>query len=294
MNKQKLNEWNCFAMQIRIELLNMMKWRRYGHLGGAMSIVELLCVLYRGQLRHDSQNPDWEERDYLVLSKGHSAAALYCTLMLEGYFEREMLYTMNEGGTLLPSHPDRLKTKGIDATTGSLGQGTSIAAGLGMALEMEGKQQYVYLIVGDGELNEGQCWEAFSFIANYGLNRVIVIIDENKKQLDGYTAAVMNPQSIAEKMKSFGFSVWQVDGGDALQISDTLDEIKTGNHGVSCIVLDTIKGQGVDFFERLEDNHSIKFSEEIDQEADNAISALRQELEKGGYSFDVGTSRNPC
>ncbi len=277
MNETKRTEMKIFSMKIRAELLQMLKWRRYGHLGGAMSMVELLSALYKDQMKHSSSDPMSEDRDYLVLSKGHSAAALYCTLMLEGYFERDMLYTMNEGGTSLPSHPDRLKTPGIDVTTGSLGQGTSIAAGIALALRMQGRQnQYVYLIVGDGELNEGQCWEAFQFIAHYNLNNLIVIIDENKKQLDGYTKDIMNPQDIAEKLRAFGFETRRVAGRDEAAISAAIEECKRRKERVSCIVLDTVKGQGVRFFEELASNHSVKFDDAVDAEVDRCVAELKE------------------
>ncbi|MEG0542088.1 MAG: 1-deoxy-D-xylulose-5-phosphate synthase N-terminal domain-containing protein, partial [Angelakisella sp.] len=154
---------------------------------------------YKKELRHDPKNPQMAGRDYLVLSKGHAGPSLYCTLALRGYFPHDMLYTMNEGGTSLPSHPDRLRTPGIDATTGSLGQGTSVAAGMGYGLRQSGSDSGVFLIVGDGELNEGQCWEAFQFLAHHKLNNVIVFIDENKRQLDGYTTEILTPFSTAEK-----------------------------------------------------------------------------------------------
>lgn len=279
MNEIKRMEMKAFSMKIRAELLQMLKWRRYGHLGGAMSMVELLSALYKDQMNHDSKAPTNDYRDYLVLSKGHSAAALYCALMLEGYFDRDMLYTMNEGGTNLPSHPDRLKTPGIDVTTGSLGQGTSIAAGIGMALKMQGREdQYVFLIVGDGELNEGQCWEAFQFIAHYNLNNVIVIIDENKKQLDGYTKDIINPHDIAGKLRAFGFETERVSGGDEEAIAKTIGECKNRKDSVSAIVLDTVKGQGICFFEEMASNHSVKFNDVVDAEVDRCVAELKEQI----------------
>lgn len=276
MDKKELLELKKLSARIRIYVLKMLKWRTYGHIGGSMSMIELLSVLYGKHMKHNSQDPMWDERDYLVLSKGHSGPGLYCTLSLMGYFPEKMLYTLNEGGTLLPSHPDRLKTPGIDVTTGSLGQGTSQAAGLGLALKKDKSMQYVYLIVGDGELNEGQCWEAFQFIANYKLNNVIVFIDENKRQLDGYTKDIMNPFDIQEKMKAFGFHTQKVDGRDEKAISEAIDNAKKVSDQAVCIVLDTIKGQGVEYFEKLRDNHSVKFKEKDNEEADKAIMELER------------------
>ena len=223
MDKAELLKLKKGSAAIRLEAVKMLKWRRYGHLGGAMSIIELLSVLYNKQMKHDPKNPKWDERDYVVLSKGHAGPGLYATLAVQGYFDKEMLYTLNEGGTNLPSHPDRTKTPGVDATTGSLGQGTSVAAGLAYSIRLEQSSQKVYLIVGDGELNEGQCWEAFQFIAHNKLNEVIVCIDWNKKQLDGPIEQILNPFSIAKKMEAFGFQVIECDGKDEESISNAID-----------------------------------------------------------------------
>ena len=280
MDGRECNELKLMSARARMTVLKMLLWRGYGHLGGSLSIIELLSVLYGREMRYDSQNPQDENRDYLVLSKGHSGAGLYSMLSLCGFFPEEVLYTMNEGGTILPSHPDRLRTPGIDATTGSLGQGTSIAAGLGYALKKDGTDQYVYLICGDGELNEGQCWEAFQFISHYKLNNVIVFIDENKKQLDGYTKDIMNPFDIAQKMSAFGFYTQRVPGGDEEAIYEAIERAKQVRDQAVCIVLDTVKGQGVAYFEEMLDNHSVKFSEKDREEAKKAIAELEAYIEK--------------
>lgn len=282
MKEQELRELKVFSAKIRLEVLKMLKWRTYGHLGGSMSMVELLSVLYGKQMKYDPEKPDWEDRDYLVLSKGHSGPGIYATLALLGYFDKEKLYTLNEGGTTLPSHPDRTKTPGIDATTGSLGQGTSVAAGLGLAFKKENKDNYVYLITGDGELNEGQCWEAFQFIAHQKLNNVIVFIDENKRQLDGFTKDIINPFDLAEKMRAFGFCTKRVKGDDEEAINAAIEEMKQVKDQAVCIVLDTIKGQGIPYFEELLDNHSVKFGAADNQAADEAIAKLEKFIENGG------------
>lgn len=269
------------SANIRLHVLKELKWRGYGHLGGSLSIVEILSVLYGKYLRHDPLRPDWEDRDYLILSKGHAGPGLYCALATEGYFDEAMLYTLNEGGTNLPSHPDRTKTPGVDMTTGSLGQGTSVAAGIGYALRLENRDQKVYLIVGDGELNEGQCWEAFQFLAHHKLNNVIVIIDDNKKQLDGTTDAIMNPFDIVKKMEAFGFYTRKVKGNDEAAIASTLEELLSMEGQAICMVLDTIKGQGVPHFEQMENNHSVKFSAEDNRITEEAMLALSQFIEGG-------------
>lgn len=199
MEKKQLQELKILSAKIRLNILEMLEKRGYGHLGGSLSIVELMSVLYGKQLKYNAKVPKWTERDMVVLSKGHAGPAWYSALAEVGFFDKKVLFTLNDGDTILPSHPDRLKTPGVDMTTGSLGQGTSVAAGIATGMKYNKSNQYVYLIVGDGELNEGQCWEAFQYIANYKLNNCIVIIDDNKRQLDGYTKDVMNPFDIAEK-----------------------------------------------------------------------------------------------
>ena len=281
MDKAELLKLKKGSAAIRLEAVKMLKWRRYGHLGGAMSIIELLSVLYNKQMKHDPKNPKWDERDYVVLSKGHAGPGLYATLAVQGYFDKEMLYTLNEGGTNLPSHPDRTKTPGVDATTGSLGQGTSVAAGLAYSIRMEQSSQKVYLIVGDGELNEGQCWEAFQFIAHNKLNEVIVIIDWNKKQLDGPVEKILNPFSIAKKMEAFGFQVIECDGKDEEAISGAIDAAKEVKDSAVCIVMDTIKAQGVPYYYDRSDSHSPKFGGEADEALDAVIAELEAFIEKG-------------
>lgn len=282
MEKSELWALKQLSAKIRRDILQMLEKRGYGHLGGALSIVELMSVLYGKQLRYDPKRPDWEERDMVVLSKGHAGPAWYCALAEQGFFEKDWLYTLNDGGTRLPSHPDRQKTPGVDMTTGSLGQGTSAAAGIATGFRMKGSDQYVYLIVGDGELNEGQCWEAFQYIAHYKLNHCVVIIDENKRQLDGTTKDVMNPFDLEEKMKAFGFHVQRVKGNDEEAIDAAIDQAKSITDQAVCIVLDSIKGAGVPYYEQMEGNHSVKFNnDEILQINHKAIKDLEDLIEGG-------------
>lgn len=275
MNDIELMELKVLSAKIRLNVLKMLEKRGYGHLGGSLSIVEVLSVLYGKQLNYKSEDPNWEERDMVVLSKGHAGPGWYSTLAECGFFDKEWLNTLNDGGTLLPSHPDRTKTPGVDMTTGSLGQGTSAAAGIATGFKLKKSNQYVYLIVGDGELNEGQCWEAFQYIAANKLNHCIVIIDENKKQLDGTCEEVLNPFSIPDKMEAFGFHVQYVKGNDESKIDQAIEVAKNVKDSAVCIVLDTIKGQGVPFFEEMKANHSVKFNSEDILEANHkAIKEL--------------------
>ncbi len=282
ISEQKYHELEELAAKIRLDTLCSIKKMGQGHLGGSFSIVELLAVLYGKQLRINPQDPQWADRDRLVLSKGHAGAALYSALANTGYFDRSWLWTINEGGTRLPSHPDRWKTPGVDATTGSLGQGTSMAAGIATGLRLAGKDNFVYLIVGDGELNEGQCWEAFQYIAHFKLNHCIVIIDDNKKQLDGPTKDILDPFDIQQKMTAFGFYTEKVPGADMQAIDEAIERCKAIEDQAVCIVLDSMKGQGVPFFEELDANHSVKFTtDEINQAAEAAIKELTIKIEGG-------------
>lgn len=282
ISEQKYHELEGLAAKIRLDTLCSIKKMGQGHLGGSFSIVELLAVLYGKQLRINPQDPQWADRDRLVLSKGHAGAALYSALANTGYFDRSWLWTINEGGTRLPSHPDRWKTPGVDATTGSLGQGTSMAAGIATGLRLAGKNSFVYLIVGDGELNEGQCWEAFQYIAHFKLNHCIVIIDDNKKQLDGPTKDILDPFDIQQKMTAFGFYTEKVPGADMQSIDEAIERCKAIEDQAVCIVLDSVKGQGVPFFEELDANHSVKFTtDEINQAAEAAIKELTIKIEGG-------------
>ncbi|MGM0161853.1 transketolase [Enterococcus sp. DIV1059_2] len=282
ISEQKYHELEELAAKIRLDTLCSIKKMGQGHLGGSFSIVELLAVLYGKQLRINPQDPQWADRDRLVLSKGHAGAALYSALANTGYFDRSWLWTINEGGTRLPSHPDRWKTPGVDATTGSLGQGTSMAAGIATGLRLAGKDNFVYLIVGDSELNEGQCWEAFQYIAHFKLNHCIVIIDDNKKQLDGPTKDILDPFDIQQKMTAFGFYTEKVPGADMQAIDEAIERCKAIEDQAVCIVLDSVKGQGVPFFEELDANHSVKFTtDEINQAAEAAIKELTIKIEGG-------------
>ncbi|MEG1502756.1 MAG: transketolase [Enterococcus sp.] len=277
MDKELLENLEELATKIRINSIEAIRKVGSGHIGGSLSIADLLAVLYGKQMRYNSKNPFWDSRDRLVLSKGHAGPALYSALSAVGFFDEDWLWTLNEGGTNLPSHPDRMKTPGVDATTGFLGQGTSIAAGIATGLKMNHSDNYVYLVVGDGELNEGQCWEAFQYLAHFKLDNCIVIIDENKKQLDGTTKDILNPFDIEKKMQAFGFATQKVKGDNLLAIDQAINKCKEIKNQAVCIVLDTIKGQGIKFFEEMDANHSVKFdSESVQLATEQALSELRK------------------
>lgn len=273
MNTQK------FADQIRYYTMRELDNLGFGHFGGSLSIVETLAVLYGKVLNVSPERKADPDRDYVVLSKGHAGPALYATLFLKGYFDEAFLYSLNQNGTNLPSHPDRIKTPGVDMTTGSLGQGISAATGIAKGNQLLGKSNYTYAIVGDGELNEGQCWEAFQFAAHHKLDHLIVLIDDNKKQLDGYTTDICDPFDFVEKMQAFGFNSWRVDGGSVEAIEAAVNQAKQMIGKPTAIVLETIKGQGVPYFEALVDNHHVRPDEAGKVAIKAAIATLAGKIE---------------
>ena len=275
MNSAEILELKRFAAEIRIATLEEIKSRGFGHLGGSLSICDLLAVLYGKVMRYDPRNPKWQERDKLVSSKGHAGPAIYATLALKGFFPKAELLTLNRPGTNLPSHCDKNKTPGIDCTTGSLGQGTSQAVGMALGDHLKGRSSRTYLIVGDGELNEGQCWEAAMFTAARRVRNLIWIIDDNKKQLDGTTEEILPQFDIRAKFEAFGFEALRVKGNDINGIHHALT-LPIGDKP-RAIVLDNVKGLGVKAVEEMEFNHSVTASPEI---WDDYIAAVQADLDK--------------
>ena len=269
-------ELKVVAESIRLTTLQTLSHPGAGHIGGAMSIVETLAVLYGAAMRYDPQNPGWDGRDRLVMSKGHAGPALYATLCLRGFFPKELLLELNRGGGRLPSHCDMNKTPGVDMTTGSLGQGISTAIGLALGARLNGSGSFTYLILGDGELNEGQIWEGAMFAAHYKLSNLVTFVDWNKQQLDGFTKDVLDMGDIGEKFSSFGWHSQTVPGHDLGRIYDAVVSAKSVTDKPSVIVLDTIKGFGCDFAEGVTANHHMAFTKE---QMDKAIAAVEQRLE---------------
>jgi len=277
LTDNEMKELEIFATKIRIETLKELGYLGFGHIGGAMSIVELLAVLYGKVMRYDPKNPKWEDRDWFVMSKGHAGPSLYATLALKGFFPMEWLKTLNRGGTDLPSHADRNHTPGIDMSTGSLGQGISMGIGIALGHKMDDKENYVYVLLGDGECQEGQVWEGALFAGNAGLDNLIVFIDYNKQQLDGYIDNINPLGDLRKKWEEFGWHAQDVDGHNVMQIHEAIQRAKETKGKSSVIVLHTIKGKGCTFAEGIELNHHMKFNEE---QINDAISALQKELEE--------------
>ncbi len=276
LDNTKLKELRIFSRTIRMETLKCMGSIGVGHIGGSLSISDLLAVLYGVQMRYKADDPKWELRDRLVVSKGHSGPAVYAALALSGFFDRSELYTLNKPGTNLPSHCDRNKTPGIDMSTGSLGQGTSVAAGIALGLKMNGSDNYVYLIMGDGELQEGQVWEMALFSAHRKLNNLIAFVDRNQLQIDGNTEDVCALNCIEDKFNAFGWFVQTVqDGHDVNAINHAIEIAKRQNSKPSVIILHTIKGVGWSKSEGRIDYHNRSLTQE---DVTEAVQEIMEEI----------------
>lgn len=249
MKADKKKELIEAAKEIRLGALEGIHAAKSGHPGGSLSIADVLSYLYFYKMRIDPKNPEWEDRDRFVLSKGHTAPALYAALALKGYFPREELEKLRRVDSFLQGHPDMKHTPGVDMTTGSLGLGISAACGMALAGKTAGKDYRVYTAIGDGESEEGQVWEACMFAAHYKLDNLCLIVDWNGLQIDGPVAEVMNPAPYKEKLEAFGFNVVCVDGHDLDELDAAFSAAEECKGKPTAIVAKTVKGKGVSFME---------------------------------------------
>ena len=278
MSQKVVEDTEKLAKQIRLYILEMLQNLGFGHVSGSLSISDVLAVLYGRILRYDPKNPHKNDRDYFVLSKGHGGPALYSTLALSGFFPKEELLTINKIGTNFPSHADRLRTPGVDATTGSLGQGFSEAAGLAAAALLNDKGQKVYCIVGDGELQEGQCWEAIQQIAHAKYAHFTLIVDDNGLQLDGALDNICRSFSLDKKVEAFGWHTLCVDGHNHKEILKAFEEDCQGKP--KAIILKTQKGYGVPKLTELGSHHWKKGGKDgSDAAIAQAIEHMKKEVE---------------
>lgn len=251
------------AYEIRKKILTCIMGAGGGHVGGSMSVADCLAALYGGIANITPENVQSPDRDKIILSKGHSGAALYAALAHHGFFPEEMLSTMNANGTLLPGHPDRSKLAGVEISTGSLGQGGSMAAGIAYADRLDNRSSKTYLILGDGELNEGQTWEALMFIAHHNLKNLVVIVDNNGIQCDGRLEDICRPFDLAEKFRAFGYDVIDVvRGNDVLAVYDALVCAQNPADSPVCVLLHTKKGAKLSCFEDRVSSHHCKLTPE--------------------------------
>ena len=259
ISQELLAELNAKAREIRILTLEMIGCAGKGHLGGALSIADLMALLYFKRVNVRPEEPRWEDRDRVVLSKGHSGPALYAALSLRGFFPREHCYTLNQNGTALPSHCDMRKTPGVDMTAGSLAQGFSAAVGMALAGKLDKKSYRVYTIVGDGESQEGQIWEAGMFAGNHGLDNLIAFTDNNGMQIDGTTDEINSLEPLDKKWEAFGWNVIKVDGHDIAAIDEAIDAAEATKGRPTMVILKTVKGKGVSFAEGKVSSHSMTY-----------------------------------
>lgn len=273
-NRPNIEELKKICRSLRRNILIMLEKCGSGHTGGSLSIVEILGALYFYKLRHDPGRPDWPQRDRFILSKGHGCPALYAVLAKAGYFKHQTLCSLRKLGSKLQGHPQRNIKLGIEASTGSLGQGLSIANGIAMVAKMEKKDIRVYCLMGDGEMDEGQIWEAVMTASHYHLGNICGIIDNNKQQIDGWLKDVKNIEPIADKWRAFGWHVIEADGHNLTKLMDAYDEAGKIKNKPTVIIAHTIKGKGISFIENKAKWHGIAPKKE---ELEQALKELDKE-----------------
>lgn len=267
------------ALQIRLNMVRAFSANGGGHIGGSMDLAELMAVLYSDFMRVKTDMPKWENRDFMIFSKGHAGPALYAALAWRGFFLTEYLDNLNNNNSLLPGHCDRNKVLGVDATTGSLGQGLSIACGVALASKARKTNQRIFCVVGDGEAAEGQIWEAAQCAAHFKLDNLIAFLDWNKMQIDGCNDDVMALGNPVDKFSAFGWNAKLISGSDVLQIQKAVkNALEKPNHKPIMIILDTIKGQGANSIMQLENNHCIAFPVELRNEVLEELRLKAKEI----------------
>lgn len=255
------------ALAVRREIIRMLGEAGSGHPGGSLSAADIVTALYFNVMNHDPKNPKWADRDRFVLSKGHGAPVLYSALALAGYFSKEKLLTLRKLGSPLQGHPDMRRLPGLEASTGSLGQGLSIAIGIALNQRLEKKDYYTYVLLSDGETNEGQTWEAIASTAHYRLDHLIAILDYNKFQLDDATKKILDLEPMADKWKSFNWHVREINGHNMKEILEAFQWAKNRTGRPAVIIAHTIKGKGVSFMENNNEFHGVAPSKEETQKA---------------------------
>ena len=270
LNAEKIAELKDRARRIRIDILKMLHGSGSGHTGGSLSAADILTALYFFKLKYDPKNPTWKDRDYFILSKGHAAPVLYTTLAHAGFLPTSELCTLRKLGSRLQGHPDSKYLPGVEIYTGSLGQGLSVACGIALSQKLDKAPNRVYAVLGEGELQEGQVWEAAMTAAHYKLDNLCVLVDNNGLQIDGPVAKVMGVEPIADKWRSFGWDVQDIDGHDMAQIVAALDKAETVKGKPTAVVCRTVKGKGSKCFEGKVEFHGAT------PNADELATALKE------------------
>ncbi len=279
MNNTQRNELQILACKVRMGVLEGVHSAKAGHPGGSLSAADLFTYLYFKEMNIDPKNPRWEERDRFVLSKGHTAPGLYSALAQRGFFPVEDLLTLRHIDSYLQGHPNMNTVPGVDMSTGSLGQGISVAVGMALGLKHQGKSARVYTLLGDGEIQEGQVWEACMSAAHYKLDNLCVIVDNNGLQIDGHIANVMSPYPIVEKLQAFGFHVEAIDAHDFDQIENAMNIARSTKGQPTAIVMKSTKGKGVSFMENNAGWHGKAPNDAEFEQGMNELKAVLAELE---------------
>ena len=281
MEAAKKKQLQALATRIRMGAVTGVFHAKSGHPGGSLSIADLLAYLYAEELRVDPQNPQWAGRDRLVLSKGHCAPALYAALAQKGFFPEEELATLRHVGSRLQGHPDMKGTPGVDMSTGSLGQGISAAVGMALSAKLSGEGYRTYAILGDGEIEEGQVWEAAMFASHKKLSNLCLIVDNNDLQIDGRVGEVNSPYPIPEKFAAFGFHVIEINGHDFDQLEAAFNEARAVTDRPTAIIQKSVKGKGVSFMEDAVGWHGSAPNAEQYEVAMNELKAVLAQYEEG-------------
>lgn len=268
-----LNELTTMANRLRLHVIEMTNAAGSGHPGGSLSAADFMAALYFDVLKHDPSNPNWEDRDRFVLSKGHVAPVLYAALAESGYFPVDELLTLRKMGSRLQGHPVRGKVPGVEMSTGSLGQGLSMSCGIALAGKMDSRDYNVFCLLGDGELQSGQNWEAAMFAHHYGLNNLVAVVDRNRLQITGNTEDAVGLDPLPEKWRAFGWNVIIIDGHNMGQIVQACNKARSSKKNPTVIIMKTIKGKGVSFMENNADFHGRACKPD---EYDKAVSELKQ------------------
>ena len=279
MTSQEKKQLQAIACKVRMGIIASTHAAKCGHPGGSMSAAEMFTYLYNKELNINPADPKWADRDRFVLSKGHCAPGLYAALAHRGFFPVEDLLSLRKVGSYLQGHPNMNTVPGVDMSTGSLGQGISTACGMALAAKVQGKDYRVYTLLGDGETQEGQVWEACMFAAHYKLDNLVVIIDNNGLQIDGDITKVMNPYPYREKLEGFGFHVQAIDGHDFDQIEAALNTARTVKGQPCAIVMSTVKGKDVSFMENQAGWHGVAPNDAQYEQAMAELKAKLSELE---------------
>ena len=257
LNKMPIDELKKQTVEIRRDIVQMIADSNSGHPGGSLSATDIVTALFFSEMNFDSKNPKWEDRDRFILSKGHACPVLYSCMARTGFFEYEELKTLRQINSRIQGHPEVRRLPGIEASTGSLGQGLSIGAGIALSAKLLGKSYRTYVLTGDGELDEGQIWEAAMFCAHKKIDNLVAIVDSNKQQLDGWVKDIMSLEPLADKWKAFGWEVIEIDGHNLEEILMAFDKAKTIKGKPTVIIANTIKGKGVSFMENNLEFHGM-------------------------------------